>query len=85
MVCAQCKLGAMDNDELLDPENYENEIARAIVVLAGSVNRVAVQLKYLGNADASTPFGAIEALGKEVRDGFAALASAVGEVAIKQD
>jgi hypothetical protein len=42
---------------------------------------IADALRALGNADASTHFGAIEAFGMVVRDGMAAQSSAIAEVA----
>jgi hypothetical protein len=40
-----------------------NEIAAGLFAIASALQSVAVQLKYLGNGDASTTMGAIEALG----------------------
>jgi len=74
----------MDTEDFKDPESYENEIARAIVVLAAAVDRVAVQLKYLGNGDAATTMGAIEAFSVVVKDGFETLASSVDHIALNQ-
>jgi hypothetical protein len=49
----------------------ENEIASAILEAA----------HLLGNGDASTPMGAIEALGKVHREGMAEIADALREIA----
>jgi hypothetical protein len=40
-----------------------NEIAAGLFAIASALQSVAIQLKYLGNGDASTTMGAIEALG----------------------
>jgi len=45
--------------------------------LVGSIHAVACALKLLGNADAATSMGAIEALGKVVQEGFGDIAGAV--------
>ena len=50
---------------------------------AEALSRIATQLKYLGNGDAGTPMGAIEAHGKfmsdAIRDGFAQLGEVIQE------
>lgn len=73
---ALCRLCVVDHDYSY-PENYENEIARAIIVLAGAVNSVATQLKYLGNGNAATEMGAIEGLAKIMKEGMVEVANAV--------
>lgn len=51
--------------------------AAALVLLAREVAYVERALNRLGLNGASTPFGALEALAKEVKDGLERLASAV--------
>ena len=43
-------------------------IAFALLELASAQERTATALKNLGLADASTPFGAIEALGMQIKE-----------------
>ena len=45
--------------------------------LVGSILEVAHALKLLGNANAATPMGAIEALGAVVQEGFGDIARAI--------
>jgi hypothetical protein len=52
-------------------------IAYAILRLAAAQDYIGVQVKYLGNADAATPMGAIEALGAVIKEGLCDLAIAV--------
>jgi len=54
-----------------------SEIAYAILRLAHATDRVALQLKYLGNADAATPMGAIEAFGLVMKEGMEQIADAI--------
>lgn len=56
-------------------ELTEDDTAAAILTLSEAINGVAVQLKHLGNADACTPMGAIEALGSVLKDGLSDVAS----------
>ncbi len=62
-----------------DPDTYNNEIAKAIVVLASSMDRIATQLKYLGTGDNGSQMGAIEFLAKEVKEGLDSVSSAISE------
>ena len=48
---------------------------------AEAINRLARAVDRLGTADAATPMGAIEVLAVAVREGCAAIASALGELA----
>ena len=48
--------------------------------IAYALLEIAHQIKCLGNADAITPMGAIEALGAVFKENGESLASAVGEV-----
>ena len=48
--------------------------------VADGLFAIAAALKLLGNADAETPVGAIEALGKVIEDGLARLTSSVTSV-----
>jgi len=52
-------------------------IAKALMAIAESLDGVALQLKNLGNADAMTPMGAIEAYSIIVKDGLNGIASGV--------
>jgi hypothetical protein len=79
-------------DELLDeftqsslePKNptaasaFAGAAANTAVVI--EINRVALWLKYLGDGDAATPTGAIEALGKHLDEKLDALASSFSEI-----
>jgi hypothetical protein len=49
--------------------------------LVDAILKVAYQLKYLGNGDASTPMGAIEAHGKAILDAAQLIADGLSEVA----
>lgn len=57
-------------------EGIEPQVA-ATLCLAAAVRSVAYQIRNLGNADASTPLGAIEGLGAVMKEGFEALALAM--------
>lgn len=77
--------------------SYENEVADAIRLaftsdvdydeqdaqpnVVDALVSIARALTKLGNADASTPFGAIEALGKAILDSNERIANALGDVA----
>lgn len=59
-------------------------IAFAILRLADAQHRCADELRRLGNADANTPFGAIEALGMQVGkvgEAIDGVASAINAIA----
>lgn len=62
-------------------EDYEESIGveRALFAIAIALNNVALQLKYLGNGDAATTMGAIEAFGVVVKEGFESLVSAISD------
>ena len=48
--------------------------------LIGAIHGVARALRLLGNADAATSMGAIEAFGAVVEEGFSNLTSAIGDI-----
>lgn len=50
----------------------------ALFAISRSLDAVAFQLKWLGNADACTPFGAMEALGIQ----FKAMAESLNNIAV---
>jgi hypothetical protein len=52
-------------------------IAYALLMVAESTNRVADQIKRLGNGDASTSIGAIEAYGKHMGEKLDDLVTAI--------
>ena len=47
--------------------------------LTDAIDGIARALRLLGNADAATPFGALEALGIALKDGLESIAAAIGE------
>lgn len=47
----------------------ETEAEPGAFNLAEAAQAIATHLKYLGNADAATPYGAIEALGMVIKEG----------------
>ena len=55
-------------------------VVDGLYAIASSLDSVASALRYLGNADAATPMGAIEALGLEVQNGFSSISSSINEV-----
>ncbi|HEY4153536.1 MAG TPA: hypothetical protein VGM38_09465 [Pseudolysinimonas sp.] len=54
-----------------------SEIAYAILRLAHATEDLAVHLKYLGNGNAATQMGAIEAFGKHMGEKLDAIADAL--------
>lgn len=52
-------------------------VAYAVMRLAIATENVAVHLKYLGNGDAATPMGAIEAFGAHIGDKLDGLTDAI--------
>lgn len=56
-------------------------IAYALMQIAGHQERIAQEVRRLGLGDASTPFGAIEALSQTVLDAGEAIATAISEAA----
>jgi hypothetical protein len=52
-------------------------VEAALYAIACSISGLAYQLKCLGNADASTPMGAIEALGERIDVGCSRIADAL--------
>jgi hypothetical protein len=57
--------------------NSNHAIAYALLRIAHETAAIASALRMLGNADAATPMGAIEALGKVIEEGFGRLADAL--------
>lgn len=55
-------------------------VAYAIMRLALAAENIAVHLKYLGNGDAATQMGAIEAFGKHIGEKLDALTDAIGSL-----
>lgn len=53
----------------------DNELADALRAIARSIT-------YLGNGDAMTPMGGLEALGKVLSESIDGLAAALGDVAL---
>lgn len=51
----------------------------AAIIFAG--RRIALQLKYLGNGDAATPMGALEALGEHLGEKISEIATAISALA----
>lgn len=54
-------------------------IAFALLELASAQESVAIHLKYLGNGDAATTMGAIEAFGKHIGEKLDDLTTAIAE------
>ena len=52
----------------------------ALLVLAEAVDNVAVSLNKLGNNDACTPMGGLEALGLVLKEGMSEMATAMSEI-----
>ncbi len=73
---ALCQIGISPNvpDSNLEPANLVDALAR----IGDAIHH---GLKYLGNADASTPMGALEAHGKAIIDAGESIAGSVTAVA----
>jgi hypothetical protein len=72
-----------------DQEQYqEGNVVDALFQIAKALDNVAVALQYLGNGNAATNMGAIEALGLVMKEGMASSSSSIidglSEVAIAQ-
>lgn len=52
-------------------------VADGLFAIAHSLDGVARAIRDLGNADATTPMGAIEALGLELKEGLGRVAAAI--------
>lgn len=52
----------------------QSEIAYALVRIANELSSVAYALRALGNADAATPMGALEAFGLVMKEGMERIA-----------
>jgi hypothetical protein len=64
-----------------DSDDYETDLQ----AVADGLFAVAAAIKLLGNADAATSMGGLEALGKVVREGFESLASSVSGIGFSLD
>lgn len=53
--------------------------AAALLCVADAINGLAASVQRLGNADASTHMGGLEALGKVLAEGMSGVASALSE------
>lgn len=54
-------------------------VCDALFDIADALRAVAHQIKYLGNGDAATPMGAIEAYGKHIGEKLDDLIAAIGD------
>ena len=59
-------------------DNACDDHAIGLGLIALSLCEVATQLKYLGNGDASTSMGAIEALSMQIKEGLESIAASIG-------
>ena len=71
-----------DAYRILEEAPYKGQelVAYAIMQLALAAQNIATQLKYLGNGDASTTMGAIEAFGMHIGDKLEAMTAAISEL-----
>lgn len=60
--------------------NGEYAIAYALLKLADAQQSTAYQIRNLGNADAATPMGALEAFGLHIGEKLDALTLAIGDL-----
>lgn len=73
----------MKNDDLSSAlretliNHNEDNVVDALQEIAGALNRIADQLKWLGNGDAATTMGAIEALGMHMEKAVNNVADAI--------
>lgn len=65
------------------PGGLDN-VTEALDGIASALRDVAVALKYLGNGDASTTMGAIEAHSVQVREGLSEVATALQAIAERE-
>lgn len=61
--------------------NETINVPGSIMLLAEAINNVARSIHRLGNADANTPLGGLEGLGKQIGQSLDGLATAVSELA----
>ena len=54
-----------------------DNVADALFAIAKAIESLAIQVKYLGNGDAATPMGAIEAFGKHLGEKMDSLTDAI--------
>ena len=69
------------SDLLHEDEAFTDETAMGLQLCAQQLARVVYALKCLGNADAATPMGAMEAFGVVMQEGMASIASAINDLA----
>ena len=71
-----------DAYRILEEAPYKGQelVAYAIMQLALAAQNIATQLKYLGNGDATTTMGAIEAFGMHIGDKLEAMTAAISEL-----
>lgn len=67
----------MTNEVTTDRNGYVMNQTDALFAIADAINHLAKMVDRLGVNGASTPMGAIEALGMEMKNGFELLANAV--------
>lgn len=70
----QCLISVNESDRNLEPAN----VVDGLFAIARGLHAVAQSIEKLGISDASTPFGAVELLSMEIRDGFNNLNTAIG-------
>jgi len=58
-------------------ESDDGNITEAIWALSGSVDRMATALHRLGTNNAATEMGAVEMLGKDIKEGLESIAQAI--------
>jgi hypothetical protein len=58
-----------------------SEVASALIEVAEAIDGVARALRALGNGNASTPMGAIEALGAVIKESIGGLALSIETIA----
>jgi len=71
---------------LISPNESDSNLEQANVVdglfaVARAIHAVSTAIRRLGTAEASTPFGALEVLGMEIKTAGELISSALGEVA----
>ena len=72
------------SEALVSPNEQDQNVVPANVVdglfvIAQGLQGIAVSIKYLGNADAATPLGALEALGIQLEKASTLIADALSE------
>lgn len=70
------------SDQLLhNPDAFQEDTAVALQLCAQELAYLGYQLKCLGNADAATPMGAIEAFGLVMKEGMESISAAISDLA----